>query len=96
MAQVTIPETPPDYDKTRLIERPDGFYWQYRGTAEEFGPFVTLIEAVEDMKDGAYADVDGGEGESLFEAEDELGISDWIDPDTGQPAEDGVPHIEDH
>ena len=25
-----IPETPPDYDKTRVIERPDGFYWQSR------------------------------------------------------------------
>ncbi len=94
MSPVHIPETPPDFDKTRLIERPDGFYWQYRGTAEEFGPFATLIEAVEDMKDGVEAA--GEEGEGLLEAEDELGISDWIDPDTGQPAEDGVPHIEDH
>jgi len=94
MAQVRIPETPPDFDKTRLIERPDGFYWQYRGTDEEFGPFATLIEAVEDMKDGT--DAAGEPVESLMEAEDELGIADWIDPETGQPAEDGVPHIEDH
>jgi hypothetical protein len=34
--------------------------------------------------------------EGLREAESELGISDWIDPDTGGPAEDSVPHIEDH
>ena len=34
--------------------------------------------------------------DGLREAESELGISDWIDPDTGGPAEDSVPHIEDH
>ena len=27
------------------------------------------------------------EGETLEEAEDEIGISDWIDPETGQPGE---------
>jgi len=94
MTQVSIPETPPDFDKVRVIERPDGFYWQYRGTDEEFGPFATLIEAVEDMKEGA--DAASEPGESLMEAEDEIGIADWIDPETGQLAEDGVPHIEDH
>ena len=35
-------------------------------------------------------------GESLAEAESEVGIADWIDPDTGQPAEESVPRIEDH
>ena len=34
-------------------------------------------------------------GETLQEAEDELGISDWIDPDTGEPAEDSAPHLKD-
>lgn len=35
-------------------------------------------------------------GESLQEAEDELGIADWIDPDTGDPAEgQSHPHIGD-
>ena len=94
MTQVRIPETPPDFDKVRVIERPDGFYWQYRGTNEEFGPFATLIEAVEDMKEDA--DAASEPGESLMEAEDELGIADWIDPDTGQPAEGGIPHIDDN
>ena len=23
-----IPETAPDYDRTRIVERPDGYYWQ--------------------------------------------------------------------
>ena len=26
-------------------------------------------------------------GETLQEAEDEIGIADWIDPETGEPAE---------
>jgi hypothetical protein len=35
-------------------------------------------------------------GETLAEAEEEIGISAWIDPDTGQPAEDSIPRTEDH
>ena len=34
--------------------------------------------------------------EPLQEAESEIGIAEWIDPDTGGPAEDSVPRIEDH
>jgi hypothetical protein len=34
-------------------------------------------------------------GETLDEAESEIGINDWIDPDTGEPAEgQSPPHIE--
>jgi hypothetical protein len=35
-------------------------------------------------------------GGTVGEAEEEIGISDYLDPDTGQPAEDGVPRLEDH
>lgn len=90
---IAIPETPPDYDKTLIIERPDGFYWQRRKSGEEFGPFATLIEAVSDMESGGTS---LESGESLEEAESEIGIADWIDPETGQPAEESVPHLEDH
>ena len=34
--------------------------------------------------------------DDLHETEAELGISDWIDPETGVPAEDSVPRLEDH
>ena len=34
--------------------------------------------------------------EALHEAEAEIGINDWIDPDTGEPAEETYTHIEDH
>lgn len=34
-------------------------------------------------------------GETLLEAEDEIGINGWIDPDTGEPAEgQSPPHFE--
>ena len=89
-----IPETIPNYDKTRVIERPDGFYWQSVAGDLQAGPFPTLLEAVQDMQDGG----DGGiePGESIAEAESELRIADWIDPDTGEPAEDGVHRLEEH
>ena len=90
----TIPETPPDYDTTRIIERPDGFYWQSRVDGREFGPFQTLLEAVQDMQ---YRDDSGIEAEeNVNEAEDNIGISGWIDPDTGEPAEGNIPRVEDH
>ena len=76
----------------RILERPDGYYWEAQG--ELYGPFTTLAEAEADMLSGGEPDTE--ETESLQEAESELGISEWIDPDTGGPAEDSVPRIEDH
>jgi hypothetical protein len=91
MTQI-IPQTIPDYDSTRILERPDGFYWQAE-QGREHGPFATLLEAVQDMQ---AADNGAPEpGETLQEAEAEIGIADWIDPDTGTPAEEERPHIED-
>ena len=82
----------------RVLERPDGFYWESKATRGPRGPFETRAEA--DMLAGGAAaeDVEAADLEegTLQEAESELGISSWIDPDTGGPAEDNVPHIEDH
>jgi hypothetical protein len=89
-----IPETSPDYDKTRIIERPDGFYWQSKVDGREFGPFVSLIEAVHDMQ---YEGENEPEpGVTVEEAEASLGIAEWTDPTTGEPAEEGVPRLEEH
>jgi hypothetical protein len=90
MKTISIPETPPDYDSTRVVERPDGFYWQDKLTDKLYGPFPTLLEAVEDMQ--ASDDEIYGEGEPLEEAESEIGMADWIDPETGEPAEDLLSH----
>ncbi|HSD41389.1 MAG TPA: hypothetical protein VLD36_05940 [Burkholderiales bacterium] len=46
----TIPENLPDYDRARIIERPDGFHWQSKDNGREYGPFATLVEAVAGMQ----------------------------------------------
>ena len=89
-----IPEIPPEYDRARVVERPDGFYWQTRDGGRESGPFPTLLDAVEDMQYNAASDFEPGE--SVEQAESEIGIADWVDPDTGELAEELAPRIEDH
>jgi len=84
---------PSEVDQAQVIERPDGFYWQDKLTEKEYGPFPSLLEAVQDMQgqgDNGYE-----EGESLADAEEEIGMSTWIDPDTGEPAEGVSPHLSD-
>lgn len=93
MSNQVIPETPAEYDHTRIIERPGGFYWLDEDTRAEYGPFETLMAAVEDMEYNAESDYEPAE--SLHEAEEEIGISDWIDPDTGLPAEESFTHLND-
>ena len=92
MTQI-IPQTPSNYDHTRIIERPDGFYWQEKGTAEEYGPFESLLEAAQDMQSAEETSYEPGE--SVEEAEAELGISDWTDPDSGELSEEERPRIRD-
>ncbi len=91
-----IPELSPEYDKNRIIERPDGCYWVHQDSGAEYGPFASVMEAVADMQFGASGDATDDVAEALHEAEDEIGINDWIDPDTGEPAEETYTHIEDH
>ena len=79
--------------QVQMIERPDGFYWQDKPAGKLYGPFPTSLEAREDMQ--YQEDSDYEEGESLQEAEAEIGIADWIDPDTGDPAEGLTPHLSD-
>jgi hypothetical protein len=68
-----------------VIHRPDGYHWQAPDGKQEFGPFDSMELALADMEsaqDGANEP-----GETLQEAEDEIGVADWIDPDTGELAE---------
>ena len=89
-----IPESPPEYDRTRILERPDGFYWQATDGGREYGPFASLLEAVQDMEAGGENAQEPGE--TLQEAESEIGIADHVDPETGDPAEEERPRLEDH
>lgn len=78
----------------QILHRHDGYYWQATGSKQEIGPFTTLEEAFIDMQS---SDEEAAEpGETLEEAEAELGLSDWIDPDTGALAEGlSTPHLHD-
>ena len=79
----------------RVVKRPDGYYWEAKGV-EARGPFATRAEAEADLLAGGANTPEFDDEDSLQDAESEIGISNWIDPDTGGPAEDNVPHIEDH
>lgn len=69
-----------------IIAHPDGFYWVAPDGRQEFGPFASVEDARADMM--SSADSNWAPGEALREAEEELGIADWLDPETGGPAED--------
>ena len=77
----------------RIVMRPDGYYWLAPDGRQEIGPFDSFAEAMADMDSGEA----GGwtPGETLAEAESEIGVADWIDPDSGLPAEGQAPtHLE--
>jgi hypothetical protein len=78
-----------------ILKRPDGYYWESK-PGELRGPFDTRQEAEIDRIAGGQPEGEFEAGETLQEAESEIGMSEWIDPDTGGPAEDSVPRIEDH
>lgn len=84
----------PALDDSHIIERPDGFYWLEIKTSKAFGPFKTIEDAAQDMEYNADSDFEPAE--TLEEVEEELGLAGWVDPDTGELAEDTFTHLEDH
>ncbi len=90
-----MPEDVGDDDSSaRIVTRPDGYHWLAADGRQEFGPFETVEDALADML-STGADDQSGPGAALHEAEDEIGIADWIDPDTGEPAEGrSTPHLQ--
>jgi hypothetical protein len=84
----------PQFEDVRLLERPDGYYWQAIDGKREHGPFATRLEAELDLElfDEETLEV----GETLEEAEAEIGIAEWVDPETGELAEEEVSRIEEH
>ena len=83
-----------DEDSSRVVARPDGYYWIADDGRQEFGPFVTAAQAVAALREGI--ETTSEPGETVAEAEAEIGIAEWVDPDTGEPAEDVVTRIEEH
>lgn len=87
-----VPETV-DGLHEQIMARPDGYYWVAPDSRQEFGPFASFEDAMADMQS---ADEEApAPGESLREAESELGVADWIDPETGEPPEGlSPPHLD--
>ena len=91
-AAKVITESPPA-DEAALVERPDGWYWTAPDGHQDFGPFATRSQARGDRD--RYNEEAPSEGESVEEAEREIGIGDWIDAETGAPAEgQSPPHLQ--
>jgi len=85
-------------DSGAVIEHPDGYYWLSADGRQQFGPFATAEEALAEMHAAGEDALEPGETlhEALEEAEHELGIADWVDPETGEPGAQAGPHLEDH
>lgn len=83
------PRTAPPSADDGIVQRPDGFYWRDEDGGPEFGPFESYELARVD-RDGSD-DASLAPGALLQEAEREIGIADWIDGESGEPAEGGSP-----
>ncbi|MFM9971310.1 MAG: hypothetical protein ACKVQK_23250 [Burkholderiales bacterium] len=79
-----------------VIKRAKGYYWRDIEEGKLQGPFASRQKALENYEDraGFLADDDGAQ--ALTEFEDLIGIADWIDPDTGMPAEESTPRLDLH
>ena len=90
-----IPSIAPDDGRSRIVERPDGFWWQQVEGGREHGPFATLMEAMLDLQ--AVDDEGPSEDpEDVREAERQLGVPELVDPETGQLADDEHTRTEEH
>lgn len=84
-----------DDSQQRIVARPDGYHWLSSDGRREFGPFEAFDEALADLQATDEGDV-ARPGGALLDAERDIGIADWIDPDTGEPAEgQSTPHLQD-
>jgi len=82
-------------EEPRIVAHPDGYYWL--ADVHEVGPFATVDEARADLAASESGDAAGiGPGETLEQLEDDIGVENWIDPETGSLAEEQRPRLEDH
>jgi hypothetical protein len=92
-AAKVIPESAVAADEAVIVEHPDGYYWLGPDGDNEFGPFESRLAAQADRD--RFNEEAPIEGETVQEAEREIGLNDWIDAETGAPAEgQSPPHLE--
>ncbi len=75
--------------KPTIVERHDGYYWQSEDAHQDFGPFQSYEQALAD-RDAASEEALAPTS-TLHESEEAIGIANWIDPETGEPAEGESP-----
>ncbi len=67
--------SPSDDETSRVVARPDGFYWVADDGHQEFGPFPTAQEALIALREGIDTGLEPDE--TLAQAESEIG---FVDP----------------
>jgi hypothetical protein len=78
-----------------IVERPDGYYWTAPDGRQDFGPFESYELARLDRDQ--FDEEAPHPGESLSEAQSEIGVGQWIDPEIGGPAEGASPpHLDEN
>lgn len=83
---------PIEYEDGQVVERTDGYYWVPADGGRDRGPY----RSIEDAVPGVEESDDELDSDDVREAEEVLGIPDWVDPDTGELADDEHTRIEDH
>lgn len=66
------PASPADDESSRVVARPDGFYWVADDGHQEFGPFASAADADAAMRAGIETEFEPGE--TIAEAEAEIGF----------------------
>jgi hypothetical protein len=76
---------PVDDESSRVVARPDGFYWVADDGHQEFGPFPTAMDALVALRSGIDTGLEPDE--TLEEAEAEIGFVEPAAPDNETPDE---------
>jgi hypothetical protein len=76
---------PVDDESSRVVARPDGFYWVADDGHQEFGPYNTAMDALVALRSGIDTGLEPDE--TLAEAEDEIGFVEPTAPENREPEE---------
>ena len=87
--------------QSSIVEGDDGFFWRDSETDALVGPFHTRAAAIADRDSPGPSDAGAddlaaaADSDGVHEIEAEIGIDDFIDPDTGEPTHGYEPHVRD-
>jgi hypothetical protein len=76
---------PTDDEGSRVVARPDGFYWVADDGHQQFGPFPSAQDALLALREGLETGLEPDE--TLEQVEDEIGFVDPKVADEGAPRE---------